>query len=243
MLFNRSLLLAIGVVALFLVAAPAGASVFGEIVLGGGPNFPQGEGLQYTETGGALLLRVTPHFQGRHPIALWADIGISFYEINNRETTISVTDGPSLAVDEHTEENSVQGHIGVQLGSPSRTAFLRPRAGLGIGLYHFWTETRWHNGDLLDPIATQNLDRQTHPGWVGYVGADLFFSRRWGISVEYRYSEVFNLREAPLEAAPYGSSQFHSYTLGVVFAFDTAEEPNKAAPADDPPIGLADIAR
>jgi hypothetical protein len=233
MLFLRALG-AVGVSLFVLTVLPSlSAAAVGEVALGGGPIVPRAAEGKYSETGAALFLRASTRLGPAQGVSAWGDIGYDFFRMKHRETVIPVPDGPTIPVEEQTEESAAYGHVGIQFNSPSRNALIRPRAGVGVGLYYFWTETYWHQGDVLDEIASVTLDKQWRPGWRAIVGADLFVSRKIGISVDFKYDRVSGLNHVVEDGRRNDDGLFYSYTLGVVFAFDTKEK-KKTTKAPEP---------
>jgi len=204
---------------------------------------PLAEGGDYSKNGGGLFLSASTRI-GPRAVSLWGDVGAEFFQIDKEETHITLPNGPTLSVDEQTEESMLYGHIGLQIGSTSRSAFFRPRAGIGVGLYYFYTETIWHQGDVLDEIASETWDKQWTPGWRGFVGADFFIvPSTWAIALDFKYDRVTHLDHHVPLSRPNNDGRFYSVTIGFVGTWDTERDKKveeEGQPVEDDGLILAE---
>ena len=85
------------------------------------------------------------------------------------------------------------------------------RDALGVLPSFYWFGTRVHQtlpGEE-EPSSERGTDLD-RVGWRGIAGADLFFSQRWGIAIEYAYDWVWRLY-------PEDNGQFHGVSIGVAY--------------------------
>lgn len=120
-----------------------------------------------------------------------------------------------LEAERSTVESNAAFHVGMQIANPSRKAFFRPRVGLGLGVYYFWTELNLV-GDVIE--SHDILEKQLRFGWRGSVGADFYFTRKLGISLEYIYDWVMDLDQGIRGQAIHDGGAFVSWNFGMVFA-------------------------
>jgi hypothetical protein len=113
-------------------------------------------------------------------------------------------------------------NLGIQLGSPSRRGFFRPRAGIAPGFY------------LLGAQIDRTLPQDPEPyyqstlllgrlGWKGVIGADLFFTRSAGLSLEFVYDQIWHIENRQ-------SGRYQGFAVGITVAtesaaFDSEPEP------------------
>jgi hypothetical protein len=222
----RMTLLIAAMVALGVMGADRTAqarSPFGELTIGVGPIFPQTTAAKYSDVGGSLYIRATPHLTAARAISFWGDLGGSIFSDESRKIYIPVIGGSPIPGTQETTESNAYLHVGAQLGSPSAKGFFRPRAGIGIGLYVFFTETQWKGKNQEEALAEDYTDSQGRWGWRGILGSDFFFSPKWGISADFIYDQVWRLNQQEVKRGQAQTARFHTYALGVVIPFDSAE--------------------
>jgi hypothetical protein len=198
----KSLLL---VCLLFLVIAGSWAApgysdggVFGELHVGLGGCYPQGTYDNYADPGFIFDLRATLHIPHAEIIAGWIDFNYIEFRSDVFQTEGWIETGGgfiTFPVLETYQEKLYTGHIGIQLVSPTRRGFFRPRAGIGIGFNNLQTDLKWEAQlpDTLLEIAREDLDSQTKFGWRGIAGVDLFFTPKFGVCGDFIYDHVFNV--------------------------------------------------
>ena len=180
-----------------------GPRTVGDLTMSLGYSAPQGTFTRYASTGFHALLRVSFPAQDKAPISFW--FGFAFTHFSRQESTVYVEYtshdysyyGPAREV---LEEDAFALHVGLQLGNPTRRAFFRPRASLGVGLYVFSTTVKYFEPDWPDDYELGGYTDQLlgRFGWRGVVGADFFFTPKWGLSLDLHYDHVLrlNLSEA-----------------------------------------------
>jgi len=223
------LVLLTGLLSIFTISQNVHAGIFGEIALSAGGTYPQGTFVRYADPGFMGNLRVTTHAPVLDFFVFWIDI--SFVEFSREHIeTVALTEiqgGPSIIrpIDQVTTENMIAGHIGLQLSNPTRKGFFRPRAAMGIGLYHFRNATTWTeeiNDSTSIVLADEVHDSQTSFGWRGLLGADFFIKPNWGITADFVYDHVFKLtRTAGPDYEADLTSRFHGFSVGVIYMFNT----------------------
>jgi hypothetical protein len=204
----------------------AGARIFGELALGLGGTYPQGSFSRYADPGFMVSGRATLHVPKVELFAFWCDFSFVEFARETQETWAyhEIINGPSYwtPVEQTTVEDMYGGHFGLQLSSMTMRAFFRPRAAIGIGFYHFVNKTTWDEEfpDTTITIASEVHDSQTKFGWRGLVGVDFFIIPQFGITADFVYDHVFNLKQndGPQSSAE-RTSRFHGFTVGLIFMF------------------------
>jgi len=211
-----------------LMSSPAAGGPFGEAGLGFGGIFPQGDFAQYSDPGPAFLLRVNTHIPKVETFSGWFCLGVNLFSSDESELVIDV-DGYPLLAKKNIDEYGITLHAGLQLGSASRRGFFRPRAALAPGLYYFNTETSIRPLDYDEDLIEAN-NGQLRFGWKAVLGADFFFSPKWGVSAVFVYDQVVNLhRDIEIDEAgntkPISrSARFQGFMIGVVIPFETMDD-------------------
>ena len=205
------------------------AGVFGEVALSIGGTFPQGTFTRYADEGLLINLRATIHAPVVEFISFWGDFsGVPFSsESFDTQSFTYIDGGPTIvrSVRQDITETMIAGHLGLQLSNPTRRAFIRPRAALGIGLYNFshvttWTESIDDTTEVV--LADETLDSQTSFGWRGLVGIDFFVTTELGCTVDFVYDHVFALNQTDgPDADAKLTSRFHGFTIGIVYMFQS----------------------
>jgi hypothetical protein len=198
----------------------------GEVTITIGYCSPQGEFASYSDPGPQFSIRGELEIPGAPFLSGWADFSYTLFEHDSFDTEIEVGDF-SFPVTQTTKQDAVSAHIGLQLSSHSDNEFfryIRPRAALGVGIYHFDTSVSLNtDSDIGDDIVldSDTLDSHTCGGWRGILGADLYFDPRWGVCIEFVYDNVFGLhrRDGDLESDE--TARFQSFSIGAVISFGT----------------------
>jgi hypothetical protein len=195
----------------------------GEVGLGIGPTFPQGEFARYSDPGPHFNIRVTPRIPGVESVAGWIDLNGTLFSSEETPVFITVEDF-LLDAKKTVSEYAFSLHTGLQVGSASAKGFIRPRAALAPGLYIFNTETSIRViGDDEDLVS--NNDSDVRVGWRGIIGVDFFFSQQWGISFDFFYDHVFRMRrlidtdEAGNTVEIFRPARFQTYVISAVIPF------------------------
>ena len=204
----------------------AGDSI-GEMGINGGVIFPQGNFVRYADAGPAFVIRANAHIPKFEAVSGWLDFsGALFTE--EREAAILDVSNSSFAGELVTSQYTFSLHLGLQLGSGTRSGAIRPRVAIAPGIYYFSTETKFTQTNFFNVDNTLLLERddQLRFGWRGVIGSDFFFSTKWGISFDFVYDQVWNLHEV-LAINQSGqsvqrsqSARFNGYMIGVVIPFE-----------------------
>lgn len=183
------------VLALMFAVPCARAGMIGEVGVAGGVMTPQGTYAQYADPGAMLLLRINGHPKSIPILSSWLSAGGAFFGSEERAVLLTApgTSNPPLPAKQTISDDAFTLHLGVQLGSWTRRGFFRPRAAIAPGIYAFSTHTKVrpldYTEDLMDD--TESLVRL---GWRGVIGTDLFFARKWGISIDFVYDHVQSMQ-------------------------------------------------
>lgn len=209
-------------------AAQLTARTIGEIHVSAGGIYPQGNYVRYADPGFTGNLRFTAHVRGFGSTSGWVDLNGSFFSSDN--SYVEVYDDPYISgADQRVSEYAFSLHAGLQLGAATRRGFFRPRAGVAPGLYIFDTETVLTVPGMDEPLSEEN-NSQVKFGWRGILGADLFFTPKWGVSLDITYDHVLNLDHAFVYQQPRGvirvgkTARYHSYMVGIVIPFSSFGE-------------------
>jgi hypothetical protein len=207
-----------------IIASSALAGVFGELHIGLGGTFPQGTFARYADPGFIVDLRATVHIPKAEFIVAWMDFNYILFARENIETQGEMTVGPVTTyfpVMEKYSEDLYTAHVGLQLASNTQRGAIRPRAGIGIGVYNFVTDLTWE-AELADTtleVAKLDLDDQFRLGWRGIIGIDFFFTPQFGASADFIYDHVFNVERVEGTEVLNRTSRFHGFTAGFVYMF------------------------
>jgi len=203
--------------------------IVGDVTIGFGHSAPQGTFNRYADIGFHALLRVNFRAQEQFPLSFWA--GFTFTHFSTEDSRVYV-EFPDLydpyygVAKELLEEDAYAIQVGVQLGNPTRRAFFRPRASFGVGLYVFATTVKyialdWRDDEELWGYTDELLGRF---GWRGVIGADFFFTPRWGISVDLHYDHVLRLNLTADGANRDLTARFQGIAVGAVFSIERLDE-------------------
>jgi hypothetical protein len=213
----------------------------GEVTLGIGGVWPQGSFAAYGDPGPHFLARGELEIPGFPAAAGWVGLGFTLFSSESFRTDATVED-ITIPLEETTSQSAFSFHVGIQLGSSSRQAFFRPRAAVGVGFYQFTTNvelkrTDWHDDE--EPLYSENLDSQFRFGWRGVLGADFYFTSKWGVSFDLLYDHVLDLNRIEGDDQVKRTSRFQGFSVGVVFPFGF----DQGTPAEQPAAHPALIRR
>jgi hypothetical protein len=221
---TRSLLstVALAFVCTCLLSAPASAG--GEVTLGIGGTWPQGEFAAYGDPGPRFMARVEAEIPNFPAVAGWISVDYTIFSSEVFDTEATVGD-IAIPLEQTNEQGALAILAGVQLGSSSHSAFFRPRAAVGAGFYYFSTDIELRRRDWTpegddDLIYREVLDSQFRFGWRATVGADFYATPKWGLFFEAVYDHVLDLNQIDGEVQEERTSQFQGFTMGVVIPFD-----------------------
>ena len=197
----------------------------GEMAIGLGYSAPQGTFTRYADIGFHGSLRVNFRAREQFPVSIW--VGLTYTHFSTAESRVYV-EFPDIydpyygVAKELLEEDAYAIHLGVQLGNPTRRGFLRPRAAVGVGLYVFSTTVKyialdWRDDSELWGYTDEILGRF---GWRSIVGADLFFTPQWGLSVDLHYDHVLRLNLTEAAENRHVTARFQGIAIGVTFALE-----------------------
>ena len=175
---------------------------------------PRGEGLQYGKTGWGLDLRLVPRITLPGPTILWSDLGFNTYP-GTDSTAVVMYRGSDIRAERSELEWSIHMHAGLQVGSRSRRAAVRPRFGLGPGLYYFGTDETFDNGDV---DFSRKFNHQFRAGWRAILGVDVGNPRGTALNLEVVYDHVWNLNQLPGGFGAEGGGRFLTFRVGAMFA-------------------------
>ena len=159
--------------------------------------------------GPSFSVRFVPNRASGNVFTPMLDAGFTRFKAT--EDTLSVTGEIVTQIFiQNQSQFAFNAHVGAQFGWPKRTGLFRPRAALGIGPYFL----RLHNlersadGTTVNNIQTDLL----RLGWRGIIGADFFFTKKWGLGLEYVYDDIFEV--------PAGHrARYHGLSLALVVPF------------------------
>lgn len=200
----------------------------GDFSIGLGYSAPQGTFTRYADVGFHALLRVNFRAQEQFPLSFW--LGLTYTHFSTEDSRVYV-EFPDLydpyygEAKELLKEKAYAILVGVQLGNPTRRAFFRPRASFGVGLYVFATTVKYI---ALDGRDDEELWGYTDEilgrfGWRGVLGADFFFTPKWGIAVDLHYDHVLRLNLTADTESRNVTARFQGIAVGVVFALEHME--------------------
>lgn len=207
--------------------ATSSAGVFGDVSVAFGGTYPQGDFTTYADPGFTIDLRGTMRFSESAAVALWG--GLSFvlfdHDVQTTHRRIELENDVVIfnPVEQTTDQMLIAGHAGLRLAAPTQGGFFRPRAAVGVGVYHFRHDITWeeHVDGESYQLAYDNLDNQTKFGWRGRIGADFFILSEVGITADFVYDYVFNLEqeEGPSLPTREVDADFNGFSVGLIWLF------------------------
>ena len=211
----------IAVASLTAIAGAANAAVFGEVAIALGGTYPQTTFTRYADAGLLINGRATIHIPNAEMFAGWIDIGFVEFRNDEHETEFTFAGQVPMTVTQTTSESLFSSHIGLQLASMTKRAFLRPRAALGVGIYGFRNTTKWEWNlpDTSLTLAEETLDSQTKFGWRFTAGADFFFTTQIGMTADFVYDHVLGVRQIDGDTEAELTARFQGFTVGAVYMF------------------------
>ena len=188
-------------------------------VIGG--MWPQAALTRFAEPG---LFAQARHCQGKRPIGVWVGLGGLFSEYKDAMVTVRTRSGVELDARQNTTQWAIFTHVGAELQSYSDNAFFRPRLSIGPGFYVFVEDVDlvfapdfpWDDSMVYD-LETLTLGRF---GWQSIIGADFFFTPKWGISVDLRHDRVLHLDQRQGSSSEDVNARFTSVAVGVAVPDD-----------------------
>ena len=194
---------------------PSPDSSAGDVVVSLGGEWPQGSSTAFYDPGFNIAARAAYHLPFLKGVIPTFGLGATFFPGESRLVD-DFTDSFVVLAKEESDRYSIALNMGIQIGSPTRRGFFRPRAGIAPGFYVLskYVERTLPGED--DPYYSKSL-WLGRAGWKGVVGADLFVSHEVGIAIEYVYDQVWHLDN-------HQSGRYQGFAVGVTFAVDQMEE-------------------
>jgi hypothetical protein len=196
----------------------------GDVVVSVGGEWPQTSTSAFYDPGFNIAARAAYHLPFLKGVIPTLGLGATFFP-SESGLVDDVTESFVVLAKEESDRYSFAMNLGIQIGSPTRRGFFRPRAGIAPGFYALSKHVeRTLPGDV-DPYYSKSV-WLGRAGWKGVVGADLFVSREVGIALEFVYDQVWHLDNQQ-------SGRYQGFAIGVTFAVDqmeTEEEWGKSAP-------------
>ena len=202
---------------------PSPDSSAGDVVVSLGGEWPQGSTPTFYDPGFNIAARAAYHLPFLKGAIPTLGLGATFFP-GESGLVDDVTDSFVVLAKEESDRYSIALNIGIQIGSPTRRGFFRPRAGIAPGFYALskYVERTLPGED--DPYYSKSL-WLGRAGWKGVIGVDLFVSHQAGIALEYVYDQIWHLDNQQ-------SGRYQGFAVGVTFAVDqmeTEEEWGKSA--------------
>jgi hypothetical protein len=194
---------------------PSPDSSAGDVVVSLGGEWPQGSTTAFYDPGFNIAARGAYHLPFLEGVIPTFGLGATFFP-GESGLVEDFTDSFVVLAKEESDRYSIALNIGIQVGSPTRRGFFRPRAGIAPGFYMLskYVERTLSGDD--DPYYSKSL-WLGRAGWKGVIGADLFVSHEVGIALEYVYDQVWHLDNQQ-------SGRYQGFAVGVTFAVDQMEE-------------------
>ena len=201
------------------------SSVKGDVLILSGGTWPQGSTTQFSNAGWHLNLRVAPQLPFLKGVVPIAALGATFFP---KESGLVEDETENFIVLAEEESDRFGGalNLGLQLGSPSRRGFFRPRAGIAPGFYFLTQEVSRRLPLDVDPYYEKTL-WLGRVGWKGILGADFNVTKVVSIATEYVYDQIWDVEGGR-------TARYQGFAVGVAIAmesdaFRSAEE----APPDE----------
>lgn len=212
---------------LLLLTTTADGGTLGEVGIAVGQTAPQGEFAKFADPGFNAMLRVNVHPKAFPIASTWIDLNVAVFGIEEREIILTApgTSLPPIPATEKISDYAVYIHAGLQLGSWTRKGFFRPRASLAPGLYLFNKHTSVRADNATEDLYSED-NALLRIGWRAVIGTDLFFTPKWGLSIEFMYDQVQNMHyiventQSGPSARSSRPARYHSIMAGVVIPLD-----------------------
>jgi len=184
-----------------LLSFVAGASSFaeqGEGTFAIGYAKPDGDFDRYAGTALLLSVRGNVHLADGSPFGLWMGFQFMNFKYETQEVPYEhagFDDTGTLT----TKEQAYALMLGGQFGSASTKAFFRPRIAGGLGMYLFVADRSLKVETISgedEEVDSKVDDMRIRFGTHISIGADFFFTPKWGLGLEIFYDYVWNLRQA-----------------------------------------------
>jgi len=153
--------------------------------------YPQDSFVHFSDDGPVFTGRAAFHIPGAPGLIPWADLGAVFFSSPSGLTEVN-TGSLIVVAKEERSEWALYLHGGLQLGSPSRRGFFRPRASAGPGFYVFFLDRDLTLPGDTEPYYTKSISLG-RAGWRGMIGSDFFFTSNWGVSLEFLYDQAWSV--------------------------------------------------
>jgi len=159
---------------------------------------PDGDFGRYAGTALLLSIRGNAHLTDGSPFTAW--LGFQFMQFKNEDQGVPYEHaGFHVDATLNTKEQAYVLMLGGQFGSGSRKVFFRPRIAGGLGAYLFMADRslkiRTSSGED-EEVDSKTDDARIRFGAHTSLGADFFFTPKWGLGLEIFYDYVWNLRQA-----------------------------------------------
>jgi hypothetical protein len=213
----------LGAALLLFLPPPAEAeeeSMTGDVLFLAGGAWPQGSTTQFSDSGWDLNLRLAPHLPLKGVIPTMA-LSVTFFP-SESGLVEDETDNFIVLAREESDRWAWALNLGVQLGSPTRRGFFRPRAGIAPGFYFLRKETS--RTLPQDTVAYYNKSLWLgRLGWKGVIGADFAVSKVISVAAEFVYDQVWDVEGGR-------SARYQGFALGIAFSMES-----EAFESDDQP--------
>jgi len=208
------------------LALPAQASddtSTGDLVVSVGGGWPQGSTAVFHDPGFTLALRAAyhlPFLKGTIPTLGW---NATFFPEESGLVDDETNNFIVLARQE-SDRFVTALNLGIQIGSPTRRGFFRPRAGVAPGVYVLYKDVKRTLPGDDDPyyLNTVWLGRA---GWKGVIGADFFISNQAGVALEFVYDQIWHQDNRQ-------SGRYQGFAVGLTLALDQLDD-SETGPAGE----------
>lgn len=179
--------------------------------------YPQDSFVHFSDDGPVFTGRCAFHIPGVPGLIPWLDLGGVFFR-NTSGLTEDQTENLIVVAKENRDEWALYLHTGLQLGSPSRRGFFRPRASAGPGFYLFFLDRTLTLPGDVDPYYSKSISLG-RAGWRGMIGSDFFFAQNWGVAVEFLYDQAWNVENGE-------DVRYAGFQIGVALPLERALQEN-----------------
>jgi hypothetical protein len=199
------------------------ADPIGDLAFAAGWKFPQGSYDRFADDGFTGWIRGNIKFGESHLVTVLTGLGGTHFATSNEAVAV-IADTIAFAAQRTVSNYEFSFHLGPQLGVGNRLGLFRPRVAIAPGIYLFNTQT-----DVRLVSDTENLTSSTVTqirfGWRAIGGVDLFFTGKWGVSLDVTYDGVWLLNHTTEDE--YGNptteedtGRFLGFLVGVVIPLD-----------------------
>jgi len=200
-----------------------GSSVIGEGGLAIGVKTPLDNIKYFGEDGLTGWVHANIHLNSLPVVSFTMLAGGTFFSSQSEPVFVS-GGGTTFPAKRTTSHYELSLNIGPQLGASTRTGFFRPRIAVAPGIYAFNTDESVRLVDDDEDLISED-ETQVRFGWKGVVGADLFVSRGWAISVDFVYDAIWNLDyvesvDSTGATSNTGVGRYAGFLVGVTIPFE-----------------------